>query len=662
MLGKRILQGVWGALVLLCCLTLLTAASPKDYTNVATPVADAAMAAEVDVVRSLLRDGADVNAAQGDGMTALHWAARRGDDALAEMLLYAGANPKAMTRLGGYTPLILAARAGHASVVSRLLSAGVDPDAATDAGTTPLMVAAASGNLEAVGALVEHGANVNSTESMVKRSALMYASANNHAEIIDFLIAEGADVMSATEVRDLNELEKADREERRRRGQNPFGGPIRQEEGEEGQKAEKGKAGNRRAAAKPSVAEGSNSRRASEDSPGGADSKASTKVPFQEPTQAATPPEPKREAEEKTGKGRNVFAKMFSWLPGVGGEKDEKQARRRRRRIPYGELVGKHGGLTPLHFAARQGHLDAAKSLVRAGADVDRLSEGDHTSPLMIATINGHFDLGSYLLDQGADPSLTSDAGATPLYAAINLQWAPKALYPQPQAYRQQRLTYLEFMQRLLDEGADPNVRLEKKLWYSGYNFDLSGVDEAGATPFWRAAYGNDVEAMRLLVSYGGDPGISTMNTQADPTDGIGPRDRKDVSGLPPVPKGGPAVAPLAAASGVGYGEGFAANSHRFAPSGFMPAIEYLVEELGADVNTRDHQGYAPLHHCAARGDNECIEFLVAHGADVTVISREGQTTADMANGPVQRVQPFPETVALLMKLGSENSNKCVSC
>ena len=121
-------------------------------------------------------------------------------------------------------------------------------------------------------------------------------------------------------------------------------------------------------------------------------------------------------------------------------------------------------------------------------------------------------------------------------------------------------------------------------------------------------------------------------------------------------------MAPLSAACGVGYGEGFAANSHRYAPSGFMPAIKYLVEELGADVNTRDHQGYAPLHHCAARGDTECVEYLVSRGADVTVVSREGQTTADMANGPVQRVQPFPETLALLMKLGSKNSNKCVSC
>ena len=110
------------------------------------------------------------------------------------------------------------------------------------------------------------------------------------------------------------------------------------------------------------------------------------------------------------------------------------------------------------------------------------MSAGDKTSPLLIATLNGHFDLAKYLLDHGANPNLAADNGATPLYAVVNCEWAPKSLYPQPRAYLNQKVGYLDLMTALLDKGADPNARLRKKVWYSGYSFDLSGVDEIGAT------------------------------------------------------------------------------------------------------------------------------------------------------------------------------------
>ena len=93
-----------------------------------------------------------------------------------------------------------------------------------------------------------------------------------------------------------------------------------------------------------------------------------------------------------------------------------------------------------------------------------------------------------------------------------------------------------------------------------------------------------------------------------------------------------------------------------------MPAMRYLVEELHADVNARDVNGFTPLHHAAARGDNEMILYLVSKGADVRAVSLRGQTTVDLANGPVQRLRPLPETIALLEKLGAKNSHKCVSC
>jgi ankyrin repeat protein len=93
-----------------------------------------------------------------------------------------------------------------------------------------------------------------------------------------------------------------------------------------------------------------------------------------------------------------------------------------------------------------------------------------------------------------------------------------------------------------------------------------------------------------------------------------------------------------------------------------LSAVKYLLEELGADVNARDHEGNTALHHAASRGDVEMILYLVSKGADVKAVNREGQTTADMANGPVQRTQPYPEALELLVKLGAKNNNKCVSC
>ena len=116
------------------------------------------------------------------------------------------------------------------------------------------------------------------------------------------------------------------------------------------------------------------------------------------------------------------------------------------------------------------------------------------------------------------------------------------------------------------------------------------------------------------------------------------------------------------AAAGAGYGEGFAGNAHRFAPSGMLAAVKFLVEELGVDVNADDDDGNTALHHAAARGDNEMILYLVSKGADVKKVNRDGQTTVDMANGPVQRTQPYPETIKLLESLGAKNNNRCVSC
>src|SRR4030095_3330239 len=96
-------------------------------------------------VLAMIKQGADVNAPQGDGVTALHWAARQGDVELVAALVAAGANPRATTRFGSYTPLHLAAERGSAAIATALLGAGSPVDARTNTGATPLMLAAAGG-------------------------------------------------------------------------------------------------------------------------------------------------------------------------------------------------------------------------------------------------------------------------------------------------------------------------------------------------------------------------------------------------------------------------------------------------------------------------------------------------------------------------------------
>jgi len=553
-------------------------------------IAEAAMARDGDTVRRLLKQGADVNAAQGDGMTALHWAAMNGDAALAETLLYAGANPRATTRLGGYTALHLASQTGARAVVDTLAARGADVNARATTGATPLMLAATSGNIDALQALIDRGADVNAAESANGETALMFGAAANRADAVRLLLKHGAKADLTSTVVDLTLLTAPE--------------DKLQQEIRDAQNAKSAKAGG--------------------DS-GSAAGAAQTRAVSRGTPAAGT-------------------------VAGVT------------RAYTYNELIGKQGGLSALHFAARQGALQTVKALVEAGAAVNQLSPADATSPLLIATINGHFDTAKALLDLGADPNLASEAGMAPLYAVLNVEWAPKMFYPQPRAYLQQQIGYLDLVRALLDKGADPNQRLRKKIWYTQYNFDLLRIDESGATPFWRAAYASDVEAMKLLYSYGADPSMPTTKPAGRTRIGDNERETRETSTLPPVPVGGPGIPPLLAAAGPGYGEGFAANAHRFAPGGMLAAVKFLVEELGADVNATDGEGNTAVHNAASRGDNEMINYLVSKGADVKRVNRSGQTTVDMANGPAQRTQPYPETIKLLEGMGAKNNHKCVSC
>ena len=570
--------------------------APRPGTT-AGPVAPAAAAlleaarrGDAAAVRALLAKGADVNAAPGDGMTALHGAAERGQQNVVTLLLGAGAQASAVTRLGGYQPLHLAARGGHADVVTALLAANAEATAPTTTGATALHFAAAAGSAPAASALIDAGAAVDAREPQWGQTPLMFAAAAGRTDVVRVLAARGADLSLAAKVVDVSARNREDGAESGVRNQRVAA--LQRERAAQLAKIA-GSAGVASAARAPRA---------------GADD---------------------------------------------GGEPEP---------VGYADLVGSHGGLTALLLAVRDARRETALALLDLGADINQVSAGDRTSPLLMATINGHFDLAATLLERGSDVHLASDAGATPLYGVLNMQWAPKARHPQPAYYMQQTVDYLDLVERFLKAGADVNARLSKTLWYTTYNRDLLGVDRTGATAFWLAAYTLDIPAMTLLLRYGADPDIRTAKVPERYEEGGPDPSLPDRSGLAAIPWSGPAVAAIHAASGVGYGLGFAGNTHRHVPEGWVPAVQFLVETLGADVNARDHNGYTPVHHAASRGDVALINYLVSKGADVKAVARTGQTTVDMANGPVQRVQPYPETIELLESLGALNNHRCVSC
>jgi ankyrin repeat protein len=326
-------------------------------------------------------------------------------------------------------------------------------------------------------------------------------------------------------------------------------------------------------------------------------------------------------------------------------------------------------------YAAREGNFDAIRALVEGGANLNEVS-ADKSSALLLATINGKFDIAKYLIEHGADVKLASMDGATPLFGVVNVQWARKTFHPQPTT-KFEKTPYLELMKLMLESGADPNARLTKDLWYIEYAFNLESTNAAGITAFWKCAAVGDIDGMRLLFAYGADPKLSNIE----------------------------GVTPLLTAAGAG----FHGNDEVTTPSGRLAAVKYLVDELNLDVNAADtgppprpqaqqaqqaqaaapaqpgqqqagqtpqqarqqqqaqfgargSGGYTALHNAAARGDNAMILYLVSKGAKVDAVAKNGTTVADMANGPRQRIQPYPETVALLELLGSRNSHKCVSC
>ena len=609
----RLGRGMGGAGAVLAVVLAAGAAPPQDG------LLDAARRGDADEVRALLEDGADPDFAQGDGLTALHLAAREGHLEIVDMLIGAGAETGAATRIGDYTPLHLASGAGHAEVVGALLTTGADPGAVTtSSGVTPLHLAAeARAGEDAVRRLLEHGAPVNARERSAGQTPLIFAAAAGQAASAAELLRHGADPSIATEVGDvlrrmatsraaqgrlleaLSEIQRATE-----------GGTAREPTASEVQAA--------LAVQREFLASGA----------------------FQEQLADFHPDD--------------LSNVVPAWDTPAGYVSENEIVQR----PMYETLVGRTGGMTALLHAAREGHLEVARVLLDGGAEIDQVA-GDGASPLTLAALNGQFDIAMLLIERGADPDLaTHTDGIAPLFAVLQTQWAFKFTdHPHPRAHDNQATTHMDVLNALLEAGADPDVPIRTHLWYSDFLRGKLGLNLTGATPFWRAALAQDLPAMKALVAHGADPDIPTTWPEPGMREGRQNDGRlQEDSGLPMIPEGTPNMYPIHAAAGGGY-MGLGAFLMNHVPNNFLNSVKYLVEEHGADVNLPDSWGYTPLHYASVRGGNDLIEYLVSQGADAGAISRLGQSTADMARGGRAGYfsrPSYPETVDLLLGLGSE--------
>ena len=295
---------------------------------------------------------------------------------------------------------------------------------------------------------------------------------------------------------------------------------------------------------------------------------------------------------------------------------------------PQGEQPPAPGGMTALSFAAREGRLEAARLLLDAGADVNAADAND-ISPLVMAITNRHTAVASLLLTRGANPNAADSWGRSPLWAAVdmrNLDLDSRTL-----ENGVERGPVLELIEALIAKGADVNARVKEFPPQRRFMMPLGSlawVDFTGQTPFLRAALSADVPLMKLLLSKGADPNITTFN----------------------------GTTALMAAAGVNWVIG---QTYSESPAMYLEAVK-LCLELGGDVNAVNAMGLAAVHGAANRGSDDIIELLARNGARLDVKDKEGRTPTTWAEGvflatnsPVAK----PATIALLRKLLAASSS-----
>jgi ankyrin repeat protein len=287
------------------------------------------------------------------------------------------------------------------------------------------------------------------------------------------------------------------------------------------------------------------------------------------------------------------------------------------------------GGLTPLIYAAREGWMDIAKTLLDGGAPINQTS-ADGSSALLVAVQNGQSDVARLLIDRGANPDLANTRGWTPLYIAIKNRTFETGGLPAPHSEGM-----IEIIKALVEKGANVNARLKADTEVRN-DFRAIWLEETGATPFLRASFTGDLEVMKLLLAHGADPKIAT----------------------------GDGTTALMALAGVGYADGFIHDIG--GPEQSLVAMKMLID-LGIDVNAKTTGGITALHGAANKNFVGAIQLLVDHGADLTAASKgnvkshfQEITLLDWAEGVQVAIGPsaiyHAEAVALVEKLMKERN------
>jgi len=598
-------------------------------------VADAAQKGDQAAVQKLIQQKADVNAAQVDGATALHWAVYREAPQLADILIRAGADVKAANS-EGVTPLSMAALYGNAAMIDKLIKAGSDAKQRGPNGETMVMLAARNGNPEAVTVLLEAGADVNAREPIRGTTALMWAIEQKHPEAVKVLLAAGADPTAKSGGAGLPRNYMAPRlnqravllaQDRRRRA--AAAGITYEEQLTLDQKAG-AEIGGQRGLGQALDANG-NPIVATPGRQGGAGA-AAPPAPEAAPAAAAPAAPPGQTATAQTGnagRGRGRAGGQAAAQPQQDADDDSD--------IVVAGLVGSGGGgLTPLVFAAREGDLESATLLVDAGAPINETTEYGWT-PLLTAVNNRNYQLASYLLDKGADPNIANKGGWTPLYLATDNRNIEGGDYPVPKG----DMDHLEIIEKLLQKGANPNGKIKENT-LTRTIFTMQWFFEDGATPFIRAAQSSDTALMTLLLKYKADPQATTV--------------------------GGDNA--LTASGGIGWVEGV--TYERSAKENYE-AMKMLLD-LGLDPNHANNEGRTALMGAAMKGHPDVIQMLVDRGAKLETHDKGNRDTdkvssaaagktwqaIDYAEGlvrvGVQSAVTRPEAAALIRKLMAERN------